>query len=1403
MRADKYQIMLILAGILVTALFGVFLYREIFPEYKIYQKDYVALEEFRSTYTNQPPSSFQFGIKQIVIEREDRGPPVIDRCTSCHVALQIPYFSSTKIAYDLNGNIRRTPNGRPVLIPNEEYIWGKLDQKIDELRDTPVIEQLTQEGKTDEVKARLKQAKSYEALKTASVGEHTYDVTKVLAMHPLIGQETRPFEFHPIEEYGCVTCHNGNGRGLTTSKAHGPVYDEQYEGEYRGAIPQFIDQDEANDPPFAHIFNSKPSEELLFQTAPLFVGSLIQAKCVQCHQTSDMQLETVQMSSAEIIQRKQKQFNHIQTSFEQDKQALADLLDINQKIEQEGYAKTVQALKQRQKMGVLSSEQLARTSSQLHYIESFAKKYPVEENAKAAALKELNQAIVTLLGSQALAQQLQQAYQQKGNQEIDLFLKQHRSNSQATGTLFIKANEMAYQQDLLQHVEDNKSSTQSLVQNEKAATALETDIDDLTRNYQRGKDLYLSQACYACHRIAGLARGGVGPELTLIGTQYPWYIKESIVWPQADLANSTMPNMRLDHRELEDLMVFLLAQQGQNQVLSSKNYKSTIQSWEAGRKLQWEKPISPVQMHDLRYAMTVFATEGCAACHRLMGFDSNVGFKIEKNPTHTFDQLYNEQQWFKKLFPEVIRISQYDQEVPGATIAAQIEKHAQEIDERIVLGVREGAILEEINQQHPEAIESLYSNFRHASRAKDHLYQTLIEEEKDEQNKTKLQAEHQAWKERVHRVLMVYIQQYGFGRLIGPRPNWSGVLRSDEWLMEHFRNPSAHVPRSIMPVMPFDETKYYALTFMLDRLGARNRDAVRQIWENRGFDPAEAYAIHCVQCHGISHGGNGIVAEWIYPIPKSLRNPDFLRNLTRERAVYSILHGVKGTPMAPWGEIGQDKSEEIQKLIHGQPVLTEKEARRLVDWIFSHLIGAEVIREASDVPKWHYSPEDVLDELIKEGGHLESLPPEQMDESKQEQRNLPEKDLPQENVPPPADESVISFFPTGEGYYAAIRPEIYPKTLPKGTQQTTTVEEVFDSRPSHAEEGETFNYYIKKKYYTPFNLEQGQKFFLINCAVCHGNEGDGGGSRSSAMQDAKPRMLNNLDWVQSRDDLRLLRSIKYGVHGTSMTPWGDFTSSLQRLQLVMFIRSLTQERGERNQLETLLYQVFESGSLILENARISLYEAIQKQQQTLQELKERQLKLDKQAKEDKELARQAVENYEKILAIQEELNQLLKQDQKFLDLSKEFKREYTIYSNLGVTLISKGGSNRLIESLLQLIKLNENRYALEKGHLQIHLDPQIFEQLRQKRQQIIQELDQMITALNQRKKIAEGKITSAERSQMLDTIQADLLSYQKIRTQVLTATEDAIQAADKQLQIYKNLNQKLTQEPSPIEQEVH
>jgi mono/diheme cytochrome c family protein len=1362
MNADNTQRLLIASGVIVTVLFGIFFYREVFPEYKIYQNDYLALEEFRSTYTHQPPPPFQTGIKQIVIEREDRGPAVIDRCTSCHVALQIPYFSPTKIAHDLNGNMILDPNGHPVLVPNEEYIWQKLDEKIAELRDEKVMEQLKSQGQTGEVKERLNLATKYESLKTAKVGDLAYDVTKVLAMHPLMGNETRPFEYHPIEEYGCTSCHSGNGRGLVTDKAHGPVFDDQYEIEFR-PTPQFTEPDPENDPRFAHIFNHKPGHSLLFQTEPILVGSLIQAKCMQCHQTSDIKLTQASESASNLSLKREEKLKKLTNAYENEKQAVLDLLNLNHLIEEKGVVKTLKELNNRESDYALPALELEHLASQIRYLEKAAKGISEEERAKADVLEKLNQDLVKFLGSDALVKGLEDLYQTEGKAALDDFIKMHQQDPDASGTLFAKGEALDLNQDLMRHAEDVKQSFIAATKDQKVMNALTSDVDELTRNFQRGKELYISQACYACHRISGFARGGVGPELTRIGNSYPWYVKESIVWPQADLATSTMPNMRMDHHELEDLMSYLLAQKGENRAVAQTAYQADLQAWEAGRKVSWEKPIPPSQMYDLRYAMTIFATQGCAACHRLQGFDSNVGFKVETE-SPSFDKLFEQQHWFRKLFPEVVHFSYYDEELPGSEIVTLIEKNTKEIDDRIVPNVRQNGILEEIDSKHSEAIESLYSPFRYASRAKDHHYKTLLADEQDPGKAAKINEEWKEWKERVHRVLMMYIQTYGLGRLIGPHLNWSGIYRTDEWLMEHFRNPASHVPRSIMPVFPFDDTKFYALTHMLDILAVHNRNAMRKLWEHRGFDPVEAYDMLCAQCHGVGMVGNGVIAEWIYPIPKNLHNPEFLRNLTKEKAIYSITHGIKGTPMPPWGEFALHKAADVQKISHMLPLFSQEEIRYLVEWIFSPLSGGEVIRQTTDVPKWQYNPQDVLKELEKEGGHLIPFPPEKVPEEKREK----EQPLPK--------------------YYAAITPEIYPSFVTKGNEhQQIAVEDVFDIVHNVTDTGAE-SYYIKKKYYTPSNIEEGQRFFLLNCAVCHGNEADGSGARGQAMQEAKPRMLTNLDWINSRDDLRLLRSIKYGVAGTAMTPWGDLTNSLQRLQLVIFIRSLTEEKEQRENLAQALFQTFETAVLTIENARIDGSQQIERLQNEAIQIRAKQEELERKITEGDESPNKALQIYQENLEIEKKINKIKEQDQQLINLKDKLKRERDLYFNVGISLMGKDVDPSLLKTYLEMIRLNAHRYMMQNHHLMIVGDDQLVDRIRQVRQKMIKDLDHKIGEFEWKKEIIEGKMTSAQQREELNANQADIDNLKKIKAKLITDTEEALRLAKEQASIVKSGN---------------
>lgn len=1227
-RGDIYQSVLIATGVISALLFGIFFYRELFPEYKIYQDDYRELELFRATYSGQPIPPFSPGIKQIVMEREDKGPAEIDRCVSCHVALQFEHFSPTKIAVDINGAIRFDENGIPIKIPNEEYVFFKLDEKI---------KSLEQEGQN-------KEAKKLASLKTAYVGDQVYDVTKVLKMHPLIGKEVRPFEFHPMDDYGCIKCHNGNGRGLTTETAHGPIFDGSYATEFMGHKMQFLEKDKDHDPLFSKVFNHKPGHELLFMTTPLFVGGLIEAKCIQCHKpTSDaiaFSSTNAQFAIKNIISKAEE----IKKSFESDLQALLSLIELETLLKKEPLQKVNLDLEKRQDNPAISDKERETLTSNMAVLRKF--------KTNKEAVDYIQKEILAIAGTNA-------SLILKNQGSVDKLLTLLLKTPETGGTLATKARAYNLQEDLAKHARETQNSFQDALNDQSVISSMKSDIDELTATYQKGRDLYISQGCYACHRIAGVSRAGVGPELTKEGLKYPWFVKESIVWPQSDLKTSTMPNMRLDHEELEALTTYLLAQTGKRKSDSETGYKIQLQEWETGKKNPWENPIPPSKLNDLKFAMTVFATEGCASCHRLKGFESNVGFKSEKND---FADLWQEKEWFRSLFPETIT---------GSALASVLESHNQEIDQKIVNDVRKNSILEEISKSHPGLIESFYSNFKFAARKKNE----------------------QPWHDQLHRVLMMFIQEYGLGRLIGPRPNWSGVFRSDEWLMEHFKNPNALVPRSIMPVLPFDDSKFFALTKMLDALGIQNRDHFKEIWDHFGFNPESAYKLLCSQCHGDFLQGNGPVSEWIYPVPKNLRNAIFLRNLTKEKAQESITHGVKGTPMPPWGEIGEGKKELVKT-----PVLTTKEIQQLVDWLFSSIPGSTVIKSIEEVPKWNYTPEKVIEDIRKED--LEVL--------------------------------------KNQGETHSFRVDLEKEIL---YASVLSVDQIFDITPNPPNYIDKNRYTIKKKYYVQENIDNGHRLFDLNCAVCHGKDADGRGARAQMMVDAKPRMLTNLKWLAMHDDLYLLRAIKYGVPGTAMTPWGDVTSGLQRLQLVMYIRTLSDDSRLRENLSESVYKAFETKLLAIEQARSVLGAP-------LEEAKSRKKEWEKEQKSFKNIEKSISGEMEE----GKKIDHLTLIDSKLLDLASLINEEKQEFFTTGVLLNTLTGDSPFLELYKKILSSYSQPLSFENDKLQLNNDLI----------NIDNEKDQLIKGLQEKIAQINNEIGTLSDQEQITELKAKLKQYEKL-----------------------------------------
>jgi len=1276
MRTENwYQLVLIGLGVIGAVFFGVFLYREIFPEYQIYQNRYLKLEEIRAKITGQPVPVFEKGVKQIVIPATNRGPETIDRCISCHVALQINYFSPTKPAKDIRGNLIYDKEGKPVLEKNEEYIWDLLPPED-------------------------------EYLKTVQEGEYTYDVTKALRMHPLIGKETRPFEYHPMEEYGCTSCHNGNGRGLVTDRAHGPIFDGQYEIEPLAKKPSFLEKDPLNDPEFSKVFNDKPGPRLLFQTTPLFVGNLIEAKCVMCHQPTHTELHLAVEDLERMGSNKEKEIKTLQKDLLNEQAAVLSWIALKDEIKNKGAANVYQELKTKSESNPYPQETVNQIAAEMKFLNR-------NQNEDKKILQNIENELLRLLGSKEALNELQSkiAKGKDPQKTVSEFIEEYQKKGYNLGTLFVKANTILKQSQSVLFLKDADSSLKEPTVQKQLVKDLSSDADRLTRSYQRGQELYVSQACYACHKIEGFSRGGVGPELTEEGKSYPWFIKESIVWPQADLPTSVMPNMRLDHVEIEDLMTFLLAQRTDTKNKSRYEKQIETNEWEGGKKVFFEKPIPPSKIQDMNTSMKIFASEGCAACHRLKGFESNVGYQIEKeNPN--FEKMYEESLWFQKLFPEAIL---------GSQIVKVLESHQEEIDQKIKEGIRRGSILEEIEKENPGLLESYYSNFKFASRSK-----------KD-----------QVWKDLIRRVMMMYIQEYGLGRQIGPKLNWSGIYRSDQWLMEHFWNPQGHSARSIMPIFPFDNTKFLSLIHLLNTLGINNRDEVHKIWKTRGFNPDKTYQLLCSQCHGDYRQGNGPVAEWIYPIPKNLNNSVYFKNLTKENAKNSIVHGIKGGPMPPWGEIGDGKERE-----GFTPMLNNEEVDQLIDWIFS--LPAEYIEEQK-VLKWEYEPKDILKELNQE----------------KEIHTPPQTLTPAQTRAQIWDQIPVSI----NQYQAALQPR------PNLTHELT-VDDVFECIPEGIHKG----CYVKKKWYTEKNIKDGEDLFLLNCSICHGRQGDGSGLRAGTMTESKPRMLTNLDWLGTRDDLRLLRSIKYGVPGTAMPAWGDVTSAWQRLQLVVFIRSLTEKQVMAEGIADAIYKSFDQFRWEIEAARAKEYAPLQSLKEDLGNLKLKNLNSMVLFQEKDTSLQEVKKTYDNQLEVlgaiqsKENKDQIL---QKMLDLATQ---ERTLFKKIGDSILNLDPKEAapLVSLWIEIIQSSNVGTFAHFGTTSKNFNPQQ-EKLQKKKEEILSLLNERIDALRNEKQTEE--------------LNNKLKTYQHLEIDIKTAFDEIRKGNEQAKQLYKDVVEESTPLP--------
>ena len=99
------------------------------------------------------------------------------------------------------------------------------------------------------------------------------------------------------------------------------------------------------------------------------------------------------------------------------------------------------------------------------------------------------------------------------------------------------------------------------------------------------------------------------------------------------------------------------------------------------------------------------------------------------------------------------------------------------------------------------------------------------------------------------------------------------------------------------------------------------------------------------------------------------------------------------------------------------------------------------------------------------------------------------------------------------------------------------------------------------------SVEKGRQLFAVNCALCHGERGDGKGQAAGRLQTAPRDLTKGVYKFRSTGSSRpptdsdLTRTISLGIPGTAMVPQGDLDEAEIR-SLVDFIKTLSNKFSE-------------------------------------------------------------------------------------------------------------------------------------------------------------------------------------------------------------------------------------------------
>lgn len=135
---------------------------------------------------------------------------------------------------------------------------------------------------------------------------------------------------------------------------------------------------------------------------------------------------------------------------------------------------------------------------------------------------------------------------------------------------------------------------------------------------RKGAELFMTKACYGCHKVQGVSTGKLGPELSDVGLKWSFdYLRESLVDPLASSIDSNMPLMELTDDEVKILIIYLKSLTGENLLGGPVGHFVANKEWKN------EKPGEVAIT--VESGKNVFERKACIACHMTNGEGGTIG----------------------------------------------------------------------------------------------------------------------------------------------------------------------------------------------------------------------------------------------------------------------------------------------------------------------------------------------------------------------------------------------------------------------------------------------------------------------------------------------------------------------------------------------------------------------------------------------------------------------------------------------------------------------------------------------------------------------------------------------------------------------------------------------------------